>query len=128
MHSFLSYLVDRDLVLASAAEQLGARLHLAREPIGMIAVHHGILSTLQIDTILDTQRTCADRFGEIAVRLGFLSEEQVGTLIKIQEFRTAGAITELLALAGLLRYEDAVRHLGAYLTADDEVAAMMSNP
>jgi hypothetical protein len=124
-HPFVQYLIGRSLISEADARQLGETVRLAREPIGMIAVEHGLLSAPQIDTILDRQRRSKERFGEIAVGLGFLTAEQVGTLVKIQEFRTAGAITEALALGGLMRHEDAVRHLGAFFVKDEEVTEMM---
>src|SRR5512133_2110359 len=106
-HPFVEYLATRDLVTEVEVRQLEGTIRLAREPIGMIAVSHGLLSASQIDKILDKQRHSKDRFGEIAVELGFLTPEQVQTLVKIQELRTACAITEALALGGMLRYEDA---------------------
>jgi hypothetical protein len=123
-HPFVKYLSDRDLIPP------GASRHLARtpcEPIGMIAVNHGLLQVPQIDRILDAQRGSQERFGEIAVRMGFLTAKQVDLLVKIQEFRAAVAITEALALAGVLKYEDAVRYLGTYFSQDDEILSVIAN-
>lgn len=125
-HPFLDYLAERDLVTEGLARQLEERIRLAREPIGMIALGHGLLTTAQIDTILDRQKHCSIRFGEIAVQLGFLTGEQVETLVRIQGLRSAVAFAETLALGGVLRYEDAVRYLGTFFARDDEMVELMS--
>lgn len=92
----------------------------------MIAVEHGLLQTTQIDVILDRQRMCNSRFGDIAVELGALTRHQVETLLKTQEFRTSACIAESLALAGVLSHEQAVLELGSFLVRDREVEAMIS--
>lgn len=124
-HPFVTFLIDRDLVPPDASKLLSSMRSLVREPIGMIAVGHGLLQADEIDLILDRQRDSTDRFGEIAVEMGFLKPQQVLTLIKIQEYRTAGAICEALALAGILECENAFQYLGMWLAGDDEVTAMM---
>jgi hypothetical protein len=125
-HPFITFLMDRNLVPAHASRHLAGMRTLVREPIGMIAVGHGLLAAHEIDLILDRQRESTDRFGEIATEMGVLTAEQVQTLIKIQEFRTASAICEALSLAGVLPCEDAFRYLGAYLAGDEEMLAMLT--
>ncbi len=125
-HPFIQFLIDRDLVPPNASKHLTGMRSLVREPIGMIAVGHGLLQAREIDLILDRQRQCSDRFGEIAVEMGFLKPDQVETLIRIQEFRATVAICEALALAGVLTHEKAFRYLGTWLAGDDEVIAMIS--
>ena len=124
-HAFIEFLVEHDYVSENVAKQLTENKRYIREPIGMIAVNHGLLKPNEIDVILDHQRVSKARFGEIGVELGFLDDTQVSTLVKIQEFRAASDIAEALALSGVLTVEDAVRYLGAYLLRDTEVLAMM---
>lgn len=127
-HPFVEFLVERDLIPPNVARQLAEHKRFVREPIGMIAVSHGLLRTDQIDIILDRQREEPDRrFGEIAVELKCLTEQQVSALVKIQEFRVPADITEALALGGVLSVEDATRYLGTYLVSDQEMAAMMAD-
>lgn len=127
-HPFIEFLVSRDLIPDRVARQLQDKANYVREPIGMIAVGHGLLTATQIDTILDVQRTNRDRrFGEIAVELGFLTEEQVETLVKIQQFRTSSDIAEVLALGAVLSTDDAARYLGTFLINDQEIASMMTD-
>ncbi|MBP7935892.1 MAG: hypothetical protein KA354_14700 [Phycisphaerae bacterium] len=125
-HPFVEFLTERDLIPASAAALLCKSRSFVRQPIGMIAVSHGLLRPDQIDLVLDRQRSHKDHlFGEIAVELGFLTRQQTEMLVRIQELRLAADITETLALAGVCTYEDGVRYLGAFLVRDCEVAAMM---
>ena len=125
-HPFVEFLIEGDLAPQEVGGQLAGQSKFIREPIGMIAVSHGLIQSEQIDVILDRQRECKQRFGEIAVELGFLAHGQVNTLVKIQEFRAAGNIAECLALAGVLSFEDAAQCLGAFLVRDCEVEAMIS--
>jgi len=126
-HPFVAFLIERDLIPPGVGKRLTDKKDFIREPIGMIAVSHGLLRANEIDIVLDRQRECKDRrFGQIAVELEFLTEEQVEILVKIQEFRTSADISEALALAGVLSCEDTARYLGAFLVRDREVAAMMS--
>jgi len=125
---YVQFLVERDLVPTSVTKRLTENRRFVREPIGMIAVNHGLLNPNDIDTILDRQREESQlRFGDIAVDMGCLTREQVDNLVKIQEFRAAADITEALALGGVLSVEDAGRCLGSYLVGDHEVIAMMSD-
>lgn len=126
MEAFAQYLIDRGLIPASVGRKLAERNYI-REPIGMIAVGHGILTPMQIDMILDRQRECRDKFGEIAVAMGVLTQEQVDVLIKIQEFRTSSEISEALALAQVLSIEDAAKYLGSFLLRDRELVSMVSD-
>ena len=126
-HPFVEFLSERDLVPTKVVKRLSEKKRFVREPIGMIAAAHGLIHPNEIDVILDRQRDCPDRFGEIAIELGFLSPEEVQTLLKIQEFRTPAHIAEALALAGVLPWEDAVQYLGTFLMRDREVMAMISD-
>ena len=123
---FVQFLIERDLVSAGVARQLTEKNRFVREPIGMIAAGHGLLHPNQIDVILDQQRQCKKRFGELAVELGYLTDDQVKTLLKIQEFRTAADVGEALALANVFSCEDLARYLGAFLLRDREVIDMLT--
>lgn len=126
-HPFIEFLIERDLIPSNVGKRLLEQRNYIREPIGMIAVSHGLLRPNEIDIVLDRQRKCKDqRFGEIAVELGFLTNKQVEILVKVQEFRTSADISEALALSGVLSYEDAARYLGVFLVRDREMAEMMS--
>jgi hypothetical protein len=114
MHSFVQFLTEQGALPQYLSHHLGQR-RFVREPIGMIAVGHGVLTPDQIDAVLTRQRSSGERFGSIAVELGFLTQQQVDVLLQIQEFRSSAEIVEDLALAGVLPLQDGVRQLGAAL-------------
>jgi len=124
---FVQFLIDRNLVPENIANRLFNDRQCPREPIGMIAVSHGLLQPNEIDIVLDRQKECGKLFGDTAVELGFLTPKDVETLVKVQEFRVMEEITEALALAGVLSFEDATWNLAYYLIGDREVMEMMSN-
>jgi hypothetical protein len=122
MHGFVQFLTEQGVIPQYLGKHLGER-RFVREPIGMIAVGHGILSPDQIDTVLARQRGSGERFGDIAVDLGLLTRQQVDVLIRIQEFRSSAEIIEALSLAGILPIEDGVRQLSAHIAAPPIEAA-----
>lgn len=77
---------------------------LSREPIGRLALLHGLLSAADIDEILNRQLTDHRLFGEIAIQLGMLTSEQLDILYKGQSVRACVELVEDLALAGILDF------------------------
>lgn len=126
-NAFARFLVERDLVPPQVARRLSEGWHSEREPLGMIALAHGLLRPEQIDEILDVQRERPRLFGEIAVELGYLSQDRVNRLLKIQAFRVAVNLGEVLTLSGIISCEDMARYLGAYLLHDRELASILAD-
>jgi hypothetical protein len=91
-----------------------------QEPIGLIAVDHGLIKGRQIDEVLDCQRNTNKKFGEIGVELGLLTEQKVGSLLQIQKYRVLTSITEALALAGQLSLDAGVRLLSDFVREHPE--------
>jgi len=54
-HPFVQYLINQSLIPGAVARRLTENSRGVREPIGMIAVDHGLLNAEQIDTVLDRQ-------------------------------------------------------------------------
>jgi hypothetical protein len=71
------------------------------DPVGIIAVEHGMIIGRQIDDVLGRQRDWDRRFGEIAVEMGYLNEGQLEKLLEIQRFRDLARVAEAVILAGL---------------------------
>jgi len=124
---FVEFLVERGFLSAEVARWLSGKGKFVREPIGAIAVCHGMLRPDQIDVILDRQGTSGNLFGEIAVEMGFMTKDQIDLLIRVQAFRACADIAETLILGGALSYEDAVQNLGVFLAGDREVVEMMAD-
>jgi hypothetical protein len=113
---FLAYLVSRGHLPEQRSLAIRQTVRIAREPIGAIAFAHGLLTGEDIDLILSRQREEHRPFGQIAAELGMLTQIQVDTLVRVQHARAALSLAEALALASIVPLETAVAELNAYLT------------
>ena len=112
---FFSYLLTKGVITEDAREVLAGSRPCAREPIGMIAVQHGLIRGGQIDRVLDAQRTSTTRFGDLAVQMRLLSRDQVDRLLQVQHFRVVTDLVESLVLAGFLETGQVLQHLAGFL-------------
>ena len=113
--SFFDYLLNKGVITENARDHLVGFSPWAREPIGMIAVQHGLIRNNEIDRVLDAQRSSTLRFGDLAVEMNLLSRSQVDRLLSVQSFRIMTDLLEALVLAGLLEYQEALRHLAEFI-------------
>ncbi len=82
---FSRWLVRKQVLDMVTASKAILNLPSRRQAIGELAVRQSILSTGQVDEILDLHLKNNERFGETAVRLGYMSEDQVAGLLTIQQ-------------------------------------------
>ena len=113
---FVRFLLSRGEISEEMADQIGRWPLRHREPIGMIAVDHGLIIGQQIDEILDRQRESKLKFGELAVEMGFLTPDKVRTLLHIQHSRMLTGTVEALALAGVVPLMTGVHLLSDFVT------------
>lgn len=52
---------------------------------GVLAQQQGVLTTAQVENILEDQKQSHERFGTTAIRLGLLTEETVATILAFQQ-------------------------------------------
>jgi len=116
--AFAEYLFTHGQISPDVARSMSHWVTRTPTPIGMIAVGHGLISSRQIDEILERQRVSRTRFGEVAVALDLLSKDQVETLLEIQQFCQSADLAEGLALAGVLPFRVAARALGDFLRTE----------
>ncbi len=69
----------------SNQQEVPLAIRLRVQPIGEIAVQHGLLTTEQVVRVCDEQKNCKMLFGELAKKLGFLTDEQLEFLIKAKQ-------------------------------------------
>ena len=112
---FFDYLLNKGVITEDARDLLGGFSSWAREPIGMIAVQHGLIRNNDIDRVLDAQRSSTLRFGDLAIEMKLLSRPQVDRLLEVQSFRMMTDLFEALVLAGLLEYHEALKHLQQFI-------------
>lgn len=120
---FIQYLREKGVLTSDVGPLLEKQQVHVREPIGMIALRHGLIQGWHVDRILQEQRVSKLRFGELAVRLNVLTETQVDALVRIQGFRMINEALEVLVLAGVVGFDKAVEHLVAFLQWRLEAAA-----
>ena len=115
---FIRYLVSKGQISQTVADQITEWARRNQNPIGMIAVAHGMIIGPQIDEVLDRQKESKKRFGEIAVEMGLLTEAKVQVLLQIQQQRLVTAITEALALSGSIPFTTGVRLLSEFVRTE----------
>ena len=69
----------------SSQQEVPLAIRLRVQPIGEIAVQHGLLTTEQVVRVCEEQKNCEFFFGELAKKLGFLTAEQLEFLIQAQQ-------------------------------------------
>lgn len=99
---FADYLVRSGRLTPAQREELPNGQWLSREPVGRLALLHGLIQGADIDRILSQQRAQGGFFGEIAVEFGLMTQDQLETLLVAQRYRECLELVEELALLGLL--------------------------
>lgn len=87
-----------------------------REPIGRLALLHGLLCGRDIDYILGEQSAKGGLFGEIAIRLGLLTERQLNILLTGQGLRGCAELVEDLAIAGAVESTSGIKAISTFIT------------
>ena len=106
---FVQFLLSRGEINGNTAERIDRWAQRNREPIGMIAVDHGLIIGRQIDEVLERQENSSRKFGELAVQLRFMTAEKVERLLPIQQFRVLSAIVEALSLCGAIPLHEGIQ-------------------
>ena len=117
---FLDHLLERGLISQSCHEDLSRWSMHSRVPLGMLAVHHGLLTGEGFDAILDAQRSSSKLFGELAVEMGLLNESHVPVLLDIQTFQIACSVAQAAALSGAMSLPAVLAELGSLVATCPE--------
>lgn len=112
---FIGFLRTMNRLDEVAARRVEEWIQSNHEPIGKIAVEHGLICGRQIDEILNMQRETRTLFGEIAIALHILTQVQVDRLLDIQRLRSLNSGIEALSLSGLIPLDESL-HLLAQFT------------
>ena len=113
---FLDHLLERGLISQSCHADLSQWSRHARIPLGMLAVHHGLLAGEGIDAILDAERSSSKLFGELAVEMGLLNEAHVPVLLDIQTFQIACSAAQAVGLSGAMSLPAVLVELGDFVS------------
>jgi hypothetical protein len=112
---FIEYLVNTDAVDRERLHVIVDVFTGTTEPLGLIALSHGLLTGSQINKVMEAQRQDSRPFAEIAQQMKFLNPQQAHTLLEIQKVRVAAEIAEALALSGDCTVEQVMGHLARFL-------------
>lgn len=80
----VNYLVEKGRISKEQSSALFDELKKVRAKLGLIAVHEGLMTEYQADTVNMLQATMDKRFGDLAVEKGFLTDNQVQELLRKQ--------------------------------------------
>lgn len=95
---FSRWLVRKQVLDMVTASKAIVNLTTRRQALGELAVRQKLLTTQQVDEILDLHLKSSERFGETAVRLGYLTEDQIIGLLAIQQEDPAALARSLKTL------------------------------
>jgi CheY-specific phosphatase CheX len=95
------------------------------QPIGALALDHGLLSVDQVKLILGRQLKNERRFGELAVSLGLLTQAQVDELLQVQSSHKI-LLGEALIIKGYISVETLERELKEYKKEEDKLSTQIN--
>lgn len=123
MNPFVAYLKRRGLLSEGEALRVAAWSSRQSDPIGIIAVEHGLILGKQIDAVLESQQARGVRFGQAAVEMGCLSPGTVEGLLTIQRMRQWSRVAEVIILGHLMPAEQILRVLAEFVLENGRVEA-----
>jgi CheY-specific phosphatase CheX len=124
---FGQYLLEKGRI---TSEQLVTALEqqkTVQAAIGTLALERGLLTADQIRHILDQQRKTGLRFGEQAVAMGSLTQTQVDELLQEQEVNHRVLLGEVLVLKGYLTLEMLEKELKEYKKEEEKISSEVSD-
>lgn len=100
-----NYLVNKGLISVEQYFGLFEELTKVRAKLGLIAVHEGLMTEYQADTVNMLQASMDMKFGDLAVEKGFLTPLQVQELLKKQGDPYL-SLAQALENMGIMRLND----------------------
>jgi hypothetical protein len=116
---FLDFLVSTDRVRSEQIGSVAAAGTDAWEPIGRLALLHGIISPDDIDKILSLQKKGNEYFGQIAIQLGLITESQLALILTGQAVRACLELIETLVIGEVLDLPVGLSALTEFITQEN---------
>lgn len=114
-NAFVEFLTENGRITQDQAHNLDAWLRHDPQPLGMIAMSHGLLTGHEIDEVLQRQSETRELFGDVAVKTALLTNQQLERILEVQQFRRHVTVVESLALSGRMGIEDAAECFAEFL-------------
>lgn len=101
----IDYLLNKGMISEEQGRQIFDELSHVRARLGLIAVHEGLITEYQADTVNMLQATRDKKFGDLAIEMGLLTGKQVEELLMKQgdPYLSLGQSLENL---GIMRFSD----------------------
>ncbi|MCQ2082042.1 MAG: chemotaxis protein CheX [Lachnospiraceae bacterium] len=115
-----NYLVNKGLISVEQYSALFDELSKVRAKLGLIAVHEGLMTEYQADTVNMLQATMDMKFGDLAVEKGFLTPDQVQEMLKKQGDPYL-SLAQALENMGIMKLTD-LDHLMKRYQAENEMS------
>ena len=100
-----NYLVNKGKISLEQYYEFFDELSKVRAKLGLIAVHEGLMTEYQADTVNMLQATMDMKFGDLAIEKGFLTENQVQELLRKQADPYL-SVAQVLENMGIMRLND----------------------
>lgn len=111
--SFIGYLAQQ-LDLDENGRPLQNEWHRFGNTIGVLALRLGLLTSAQVDELLERQEAEGGYFGELATEAGYLIPAQVATLLELQGLHDELFLAEQLVISGKLDVPSLLNSLTTY--------------
>lgn len=112
---FVDHLARCGLISPTQTQQVMLWVAGRCDPVGLIAVEHGLLVGEQVEAILERQNGCDWRFGEVAVAAGYLTKPDLDRILEVQKHRRWSSVAEAVILAGILPSERVYRAFAEFV-------------
>lgn len=123
---FAEFLVATNRIPPDVLETASGGNWTAREPIGRLALLHGLIEPSAIDEIVRRQQDANDLFGQTAIQMGLLTRDQLAALLAGQAVRGCAEVLEDLVLSGHLSLRAGIAALAEFLARQRITAAVLS--
>ena len=116
---FAEYLVTTARVGRERIETIPRDERRSTEPLGRLAMLHGLLSGADVEEILRHRHIDDRLFGQTALRLGMMTQDQLDVLLRGQSIRACLELVEDLALAGALEFKSGLEAITEFVSNRD---------
>lgn len=120
--AFADHLLTTGRISSESLNSMSYAGWLPHEPIGRLAVIHGLLTGNDVDAIMREQKLGRGSFGQIAKHLELLTENQIRFLLIGQAARACLELLEVLVLAETLSMASGLEAMAEFISQDKFLA------
>jgi len=118
--AFVQFLVDQGLISADQSAEIVSWADNRKDPVGMIAVEHGLIAGKQVHELLDRLDGVGMRITDPNQVAGGLTQNRLRILHGIQERRQWIQVVEAILLSGLASESAILRAYAEFILEHEE--------